>query len=214
MTSPVIIGICGGTGSGKTCITEAIRDQLGDELTIIAQDAYYKPFNRLQLEEKEKINFDHPNSLDMDLLISHVASLKNSVPIEMPIYDFVNYKRLEETITKNPNRIIIVEGILVFENAKLRRLLDIRIFVDTDADIRILRRIERDINERGRNLNSVIQQYRDTVRPMHIQFVEPTKRFADIIIPEGGHNQIAIDMVVSRIKAIMYGERIKKSPSS
>jgi uridine kinase len=203
MHDPFIIGIAGGTGSGKTCITDAIHEQVKDELTIISQDSYYKPFESLPLEERRKINFDHPNSLDMVLLIEHVRALKSKVPIEMPCYDFKNHCRKEETITKLPNPIIIVEGILIYENEELRNLMDVRIFVDTDADIRILRRIERDISERGRSLESIIEQYRETVRPMHIQFVEATKRFADVIIPEGGQNKIGIDMLVARIQAIL-----------
>jgi uridine kinase len=203
MHEPVIIGIAGGTGSGKTCITDAIHAQVKNELTIISQDSYYKPFINLPLEERSKINFDHPSSLDMDLLIQHVRTLKSKVPIEMPTYDFKNNCRKEETITRLPNPIIIVEGILIFENEELRNLMDIKIFVDTDADIRILRRIERDISERGRTLESIIKQYRETVRPMHIQFVEATKRFADVIIPEGGQNKIGIDMIVSSIQAIL-----------
>ncbi len=203
MQDPVIIGIAGGTGSGKTCITDAIHAQVKDELTIISQDSYYRQFRDLPMEERNKINFDHPNALDMDLLIKHVRALKSRVPIEMPCYDFKDHCRMDETITRLPNRIIIVEGILIFENEELRNLMDIKIFVDTDADIRILRRIERDISERGRTLESIIKQYYDSVRPMHIQFVEATKRFADVIIPEGGQNKIGIDMLVSRIQAIL-----------
>jgi uridine kinase len=203
MHEPVIIGIAGGTGSGKTCITDAIHEQVKDELTIISQDSYYKPFHNLPLEERSRINFDHPSSLDMDLLIQHVRALKSKVPIEMPCYDFKNHSRTDETITRLPNPIIIVEGILIYENEELRNLMDIKIFVDTDPDIRILRRIERDMSERGRTLESIIHQYLETVRPMHIQFVETTKRYADVIIPEGGQNKIGIDMLVSRIKTIL-----------
>ncbi|HNX01588.1 MAG TPA: uridine kinase, partial [Candidatus Cloacimonadota bacterium] len=156
MHDPVIIGIAGGTGSGKTCITDAIHEEVKDELTIISQDSYYKPFEGLPLEERSQINYDHPSSLDMDLLIQHVRALKSKVPIEMPSYDFKNHCRKPDTIRKIPNPIIIVEGILIYENEELRNLMDIKIFVDTDADIRILRRIERDISERGRTLESII----------------------------------------------------------
>jgi uridine kinase len=155
------------------------------------------------LEERHKINYDHPVSLDNELLISHLQTLKNNLPIEMPTYDFETHLRKQTTLTKNPSKIIIVEGILIFENPQLRQLMDIKIFVDTDADIRILRRIERDLQERGRDLQSIIKQYRETVRPMHIEFVEPSKKYADVIIPEGGHNKIGIDMIVTKILSIM-----------
>jgi uridine kinase len=200
---PVVIGIAGGTGSGKTTVTTAIRKQIADKVTLITQDAYYKNYPDLSYEERCKINYDHPETFDTELLIKHIKSLKNTVPISMPVYDYENHLRTEEIEPKKPAPIIIIEGILIFESPHLRDLMDIRIFVDTDADIRILRRIERDINERGRSLNSVIQQYRTTVQPMHIEFVEPTKRYADIIIPEGGYNTIAIDMIVAKIKSII-----------
>lgn len=200
---PVVIGIAGGTGSGKTTVTNAIRKQIADNVTLITQDAYYKNYPDLSYEERCKINYDHPETFDTELLIKHIKSLKNNVPISMPVYDYENHLRTEETEPKKPSPIIIIEGILIFESPQLRNLMDIRIFVDTDADVRILRRIERDINERGRSLSSVIQQYRTTVQPMHIEFVEPTKRYADIIIPEGGYNTIAIDMIVAKIKSII-----------
>jgi uridine kinase len=203
MTKPVIIGIAGGTGSGKSSIANAIQENVQQEITVITQDSYYKSFNNLPLEERHKINYDHPVSLDNDLLIKQLNTLKNNVPVEMPTYDFETHLRNEQTVCKNPSKIIIVEGILIFENPNLRNLMDIKIFVDTDADVRILRRIERDIQERGRNLQSIIQQYRDTVRPMHIEFVEPSKKYADVIIPEGGHNKIGIDMIVTKILSVM-----------
>ena len=203
MTKPVIIGIAGGTGSGKSTIANAIQENVQQEITVITQDSYYKSFDNLPLEERHKINYDHPVSLDNELLISHLQTLKNNVPIEMPTYDFETHLRNKKTLTKNPSKIIIVEGILIFENPQLRNLMDIKIFVDTDADIRILRRIERDIQERGRNLHSILKQYRETVRPMHIEFVEPSKKYADVIIPEGGHNKIGIDMIVTKILSIM-----------
>ncbi len=203
MPNPVIIGIAGGSGSGKSTIADAIQDEVKEHITVISQDSYYRSFINLSLEERDKINFDHPQSLDNDLFIEHLKALKNNVPIEMPIYDFATHLRTKNTISKQPSKIIIAEGILLFENKELRDIMDIKIFVDTDADIRILRRIKRDMQERNRSLESVIEQYETTVRPMHLEFVEPSKRFADVIIPEGGFNRIAIDMVVARIKYIV-----------
>ncbi len=203
MPHPIVIGIAGGTGSGKSTIAKIIRDNIKNNITVLTQDSYYRSFGHLSEKERDHINFDHPNSFDTKLLIEHLKALKNRVPINMPVYDFKTHLRKKETILKKPSKIIIVEGILIFENKELRNLMDIKIFVDTDADIRILRRIERDMKERGRTLQSIIEQYRDTVRPMHLEFVEPSKRFADIIIPEGGHNKIAIDLIVSKIKSIL-----------
>jgi len=203
MPNPVIIGISGGTGSGKTTITEAIEKEIGDEITLIPQDAYYKSFSHLSLEERHKINFDHPDSFDTELLIKHMKLLKDMIPVYMPCFDYTIHLRTTKTILKKPTKIIILEGILIFENKKLRDLMDIKIFVDTDADIRILRRISRDMKERGRSLDSIIHQYQDSVRPMHIKFVEPSKRFADVIIPEGGYNKVGIDMIVAKIKSIL-----------
>ena len=203
MPHPIVIGIAGGTGSGKSTIANIIQEQVKNNITVLTQDSYYKSFGHLSKKEREEVNFDHPHSFDTDLFIEHITMLKNRIPIEMPIYDFKTHLRKEKTIQKKPAKIVIIEGILIFENKKLRNLMDIKIFVDTDADIRILRRIERDIEERGRSLQSVIHQYRETVRPMHLEFVEPSKRFADIIIPEGGHNKIAIDLIISKIKNIL-----------
>ncbi len=208
--NPIIIGIAGGTGSGKTCITNAIQESISDHITVIPQDAYYKDFSELSFEQKNGINYDHPSAIDSELLINHVRALKDSVPVNQPIYDFKTHSRLSETIKVYPNSIIAIEGILIFENEELRKLLDIKIYVDTDSDIRILRRIERDMAERGRSLESIITRYRAMVRPMHIRFVEPTKRYADIIVPEGGQNKIAIDMITSRLKHILV-ERKKIS---
>ncbi len=203
MRTPVVIGISGGTGSGKSTITNAIRSEVEDKITTIPQDSYYKNFGQLSLEEREKINFDHPNTLDNELLIHHIHQLKEGKPIQMPVYDFKTHTRIKETITKNPTKLIIIEGILIFENVELRNMMDIKIFVDTNADIRILRRIQRDISERGRDFQSVVDQYLSTVRPMHIEFVEPSKKYAHVIIPEGGQNKIGIDMIVSKIKHII-----------
>ena len=203
MPAPVIIGISGGTGSGKSTIADAIQKEVKDNITIIMQDSYYKNFSHLLLEERSQINFDHPETLDTELFIKHIKLLKKNVPVEIPIYDFKTHTRTSKTVLKKPSKIIILEGILLFENEKLRNLMDIKIFVDTDADIRILRRIERDMNERGRDLDSIIKQYRETVQPMHIEFVEPSKRFANVIIPEGGFNKIGIDMIVAKIREIV-----------
>ncbi len=203
MTKPIIIGIAGGSGSGKTTITDEIKKVFGSKVSILMQDNYYRHFHTLSKDERQKINFDHPNSFDMDLLVDHLETLKNMIPIEMPIYDFKEHLRSEQTILIQPTHIIILEGILIFENARLRDLQDIRIFVDTDSDLRILRRIQRDMVERGRSLDSVINQYIETVRPMHIEFVEPSKRFADIIVPEGGFNKIAIDMIITKISDVI-----------
>ncbi len=203
MNTPVVIGISGGTGSGKSTITEAIQSEVKDKITIISQDSYYKNFGHLPFEERNKINFDHPNTLDNELLIEHIHQLKKNQIIQMPVYDFKTHSRLERTITKKPTKLIIIEGILIFENVELRNMMDIKIFVDTDADIRILRRIKRDMKERGRDFQSIVDQYHSTVRPMHIEFVEPSKKYAHVIIPEGGKNKIGIDMIVSKIKHIV-----------
>lgn len=211
MTRPFIIGIAGGTGSGKTSIVKAITKSFGGEhITVIPQDSYYKVFNNLTLSERNKINFDHPRSFDHELLIEHLKNLKNNVPIQMPIYDYKTHTRTEETILKPPNKIIILEGILIFADSKINDLLDIKIFVDTDADVRILRRIERDMKERDRSLESIIRQYRETVRPMHNKFVEPSKRFADVIIPEGSHNRIGVDMIISKVHHILRKHELKE----
>ncbi|MCF7858063.1 MAG: uridine kinase [Candidatus Cloacimonetes bacterium] len=203
MNTPVIIGISGGTGSGKSTITDAIRHKVNDMITIIPQDSYYKNFAHLPFSEREQINYDHPETFDNELLIEHLKLLKQDKPINMPVYDFKTHTRLKKTTPKKPSKLIIIEGILIFENVELRELMDIKIFVDTDADIRILRRIKRDIDERGRDFGSVVEQYLATVRPMHIEFVEPSKKYAHVIIPEGGRNTIGIDMIVSKIKQII-----------
>ena len=206
MPTPVIIGLAGGTGSGKSTITDAIRSEVKDHITLIPQDSYYKNFGLLPIEKRNKINYDHPDSFDNELLMEHLKLLKKNIPIQKPIYDFKTHSRIDKTTLIKPSKIIIVEGILIFENKQLRKLMDIKIFVDTDADIRILRRIERDINERGRSLESIVLQYRNTVQPMHIEFVEPSKRYADIIIPEGGENKIGINMIVTKINNILEGK--------
>ena len=204
MSNNIIIGIAGGTGSGKTTLAERIIEELNEpNVFIIKQDAYYKSYSALSFDERKNINFDHPDAFDTPLLIKHLKDLKADVPIDMPQYDFATHLRKKETIPISAHKVIMLEGILIFENKELRNLLDIKIFVDTDADVRILRRIKRDIQDRGRTFESVYNQYMNTVRPMHLEFVEPSKKYADIIVPEGGMNRIAIDMIVSKIKQIL-----------
>ena len=196
---PLIIGIAGGTGSGKTTLVERLREQFGDDISVLAHDSYYKAHHDLPLEERRLLNYDHPSSFDTDRMIADLEQLQAGRAIERPVYDFTIHDRTEETVTVEPNKVILVDGILVFEDPALRDLMDIKIFVDTDADVRILRRILRDVKERGRSLDSVVEQYLSTVKPMHEQFIEPSKRYADIIVPEGGQNLVAIMMIVQRI---------------
>jgi len=201
---PFVIGICGGTGSGKTTITNRLSRALADSgVLVLQQDHYYKDLSHLPLEERSTCNFDHPNALDTRLFIEHVKQLKEGKSIERPVYDFTQHRRLGETVRLESQPAILVEGILVFENEPLRNLMDIRIFVDTDADLRFIRRLVRDIRDRGRTLESVIEQYQKTVRPMHLEFVEPSKRYADIIIPEGGHNEVGIDLVIQKVRSLI-----------
>ena len=200
----IVVGIAGGTGSGKTTITQAIRQHFPDDVTVISHDNYYKAHNDMTYEERCSLNFDHPNAFDTDLLAEHLAALKRGESVECPVYDFTVHNRSENTLIIRPTRIIIVEGILIFADEILRNQMDIRIFVDADADVRILRRILRDVKERARSLDSVITQYLSTVKPMHEAFVEPSKRYADIIIPEGGQNPVAIEMVVKRLEAHLH----------
>lgn len=200
----IVLGITGGTGSGKSTISNAIIGALPqDKIAIIPQDAYYKAQNELSYEERIKLNYDHPFAFDLDLLCAHISALKKGRAVEMPIYDFKNYNRTSQTTLVSPKDIIILEGLMLFDDVRLRDLIDIKIYVDTDADLRILRRIKRDMLARGRSLDSVINQYLETVRPAHEQFIEPYKKYADIIIPEGGYNRVAIDMVVTKINAIL-----------
>lgn len=201
---PLIIGIAGGTGSGKTTVANSILAQVGQEnVSYIPHDAYYVDLADLPEIRRKQINFDHPDSLETNLMIEHVISLKEGKSIELPIYDFATHTRTTKTIPVYPNPIILVEGILIFTEPRLRELFDVKLFVDTDADIRLVRRIRRDITERGRTIENVLSQYENTVRPMHLEFVEPSKRYADVIIPEGGHNQVAMDMVVARINLLL-----------
>jgi uridine kinase len=202
--TPLVIGIAGGSGSGKTTVAQEILQRVGpDRIAYIQHDSYYKDLTGLPPAQRAEVNFDHPNSLETELLISHVEQLKNGQQIEVPIYDFSKHSRTEETFKVNPRGVIIVEGILIFVEAALRSLFDVKLFVDTDADIRLIRRLHRDITERGRTAESVIKQYQLTVRPMHLEFVEPSKRYADVIIPEGGFNAAALDMVVARIESLL-----------
>jgi len=205
VNKPIVIGITGGTGSGKSTVARAIYESLPEKnISIVEQDAYYKDQRHLTFEERTKTNYDHPLAFDTELLIVHLNDLLNNKPIEKPIYDFSLHIRREETITVEPRDIIILEGIMILEDKQLRDLMDIKIFVDTDEDVRVIRRIIRDIKERGRTLDSVINQYLTTVKPAHQQFIEPTKKFADIIIPEGGFNKVAIDIVVAKVKSVIY----------
>ncbi len=200
----LVIGIAGGSGSGKTTVAQEILQRVGPErIAFLQHDSYYKDLSGLPPAQKAEVNFDHPNSLETGLLIQHIASLRDGKPVEVPIYDFSTHSRTSQTFTVQPRGVILVEGILIFTEAALRDMFDIKIFVDTDSDIRFIRRLERDLAERGRTTESVIKQYQATVRPMHMEFVEPSKRYADIIIPEGGHNTAALDMVVARIEALL-----------
>ena len=202
-TAPLVIGIAGGSGSGKTTVAQTILQRVGtDRIAFLQHDSYYKDLRGLPPAQRNEFNFDHPNSLETDLLTRHIAALRNGKPVEVPIYDFSTDSRTSQSFTVQPRNVILVEGILIFTEAALRKLFDIKIFVDTDADLRFIRRLERDIHERGRTTDSVVKQYLHTVRPMHLEFVEPSKRYADIIIPEGGHNAAALDMVVARVEAL------------
>ena len=197
----MVIGIAGGTGSGKTTITKKLVQRFGGDVSVIYHDNYYKAHHNMPYEERAKLNYDHPDSFDTDILIEDIKQLRAGHSIKCPVYDYSIHDRTDRTITVRPTRVIIVEGILIFQSRELCDLMDIKIFVDTDADVRILRRIVRDVRDRGRSLDSVVNQYLTTVKPMHEQFVEPSKRNADIIIPEGGYNQVALEMVVERVRA-------------
>lgn len=206
--TPIVIGIAGGTGSGKTTVANVILDRVGARhIAYLPHDAYYKDLNDLPRVQRTTINFDHPDSLDTELLICHIRQLKDGQAIDMPVYDFKTHSRTQQIHHVEPQPVILVEGILIFAEAAMRPLFDVKIFVDTDADIRFIRRLQRDIEERGRTTQSVIQQYLTTVRPMHLEFVEPSKRYADVIIPEGGLNTVAMDMVVARLQALLRGNQ-------
>lgn len=206
---PIVIGVAGGSGSGKTSVTRAIIENFtGRSILMIEQDYYYKDQSHLPFEERLKTNYDHPLAFDNDLLLEHINRLLDYEPINKPVYDYALHTRSDEVILVEPKDVIILEGILILEDERLRNIMDMKLFVDTDADIRILRRLLRDINERGRTIESVIDQYVTVVRPMHNQFIEPSKRYADIIIPEGGQNHVAIDLMVTKIKTILEQKTI------
>jgi uridine kinase len=201
--APLVIGVAGGSGSGKTTVVRRIVDALGDaRVTVLEHDRYYRDRNDLRLEERAALNYDHPDSLETDLLVEHLNRLRGGQPIEAPVYDFARHARVATTESVAPRRAIIVEGILIYTDAALRSLMDVKVFVDTDDDTRFIRRLQRDIAERGRTVESVIDQYLGTVKPMHLEFVEPSKRYADIIVPLGGHNTVAIDMLLTLIRGL------------
>jgi uridine kinase len=206
----LVIGIAGGTGSGKTTVVRKIIDRLpADEVVVLPQDSYYRDSSHIPLEERFNINFDHPNSIEFDLLVEHVKELKNGNSIEQPIYSYLTCIRAEETVSISPRDVVIIEGILVLTHPELRDLMDLKIFVDTDPDDRLIRVINRDILERGRSATTVMERYQTTVKPMHLQFIEPTKRFADLIVPQGGDNEIAIDILTMYIEQNL-GVEVKK----
>ncbi len=201
---PIVIGVAGGSGSGKTTVTRSICERFSDKtILVVEQDAYYKDQSHLSFEERLQTNYDHPLAFDHDLLMEHVQKLIDMQPIEKPVYDYTIHTRSKKTVTVMPQQVIILEGILILEDQRLVELMDIKLFVDTDADLRIIRRLERDIKERDRSIDSVIDQYIREVRPAHLQFVEPTKRYADIIIPEGGQNHVAIDLLAAKVEQIL-----------
>ncbi len=199
-----IIGVAGGTGSCKSTLVKRLREAFeGDDVVTLCHDFYYKAHNELTYEERTKLNYDHPQAFDTQTLVEHLKALKNNVPIEHPVYSFVEHNRMEETVLVKPSRVIIVDGILIFENKELRDMMDIKVFVDTDADLRLARRILRDVCDRGRTMQSVIDQYVTTVKPMHEEFVEPSKKYADVIIPEGGFNSVAVSMLIENIRSLI-----------
>jgi uridine kinase len=200
---PLVIGVAGGSGSGKTTVVRRIIESIGDnQVTVLEHDRYYRDRNDLRLEERAALNYDHPDSLETDLLVRHLLDLRAGRAIEMPTYDFARHARQPDTVAALPRKAIIVEGILIFADAALRTLMDVKVFVDADDDTRFIRRLQRDLSERGRTVPSVIEQYLGTVKPMHLEFVEPSKRYADIIIPLGGHNTVAIDMLLTLIRSM------------
>jgi uridine kinase len=203
-TDPIVIGIAGGTGSGKTTVANVILRRVGkDRIAYLPHDAYYRELKDLPPNQRAAVNFDHPDSLESELMLAHIKQLKKWESVDLPVYDFSTHSRTKKTIRIGPQPVIIVEGILIFAEPKLREIFDVKIFVDTDPDLRFIRRLQRDIAERGRTMETVIQQYLTTVRPMHLEFVEPSKRYADVIIPEGGLNEVAMEMVIARIESLL-----------
>lgn len=200
MSKIIVIGIAGGSGSGKTTLMNNLIKRFQDDVTVLSHDNYYRPYEELSIEERKKVNYDHPDAFDTDMMIEHLRLLKAGQPIECPIYDYTTYSRCKETTRVEPRKVILVEGILIFENKLLCSLMDIKLFVDTDADVRLIRRIKRDVAKRGRSLDSVLTQYLATVKPMHEQFVEPSKKNADLVVLEGGKNLVALEMIIDRIQ--------------
>ena len=201
---PFVIGVAGGSGSGKTTVARNILEIAGRErVAHLLHDHYYKDLAQLSFDERAKVNFDHPDSLDNELFVQHLEALREWRPVECPLYDFKTHRRLDETVTIMPRQVVLVEGILIFADPRLRDLMDLRVFVDTDSDLRILRRIQRDVAERGRTIESVMQQYLETVRPMYNEFVAPSKKFANIVIPEGGMDQVAIDVLITKVESVI-----------
>jgi len=203
MEQRIVLGIAGGTGSGKTTLAKGIKDALEKDAVLLCHDFYYNKNADMPYDERCVLNYDHPESLETDLLIEHVNELREGRTVRRPVYSFVTHTRMEETIEVKPAKVIIIEGVLLFENPELRNVMDIKVYVDTDSDIRLSRRIKRDVNERGRSLNSVLDQYVNTVKPMHEQFVEPSRKYADVIIPEGGYNQVVLSMITDRLKSFL-----------
>ncbi len=200
MSDIIVIGIAGGSGSGKTTLMKNLIGRFQNDVTVLSHDNYYRPYAELSIEERQKVNYDHPDAFETELMIEHLKELKEGHSIECPIYDYTTYSRLPETTTVKPSKVILVEGILIFENKALCSQMDIKIFVDTDADVRLARRIKRDVNKRGRSIESVLSQYLGSVKPMHEQFVEPSKKNADLIVLEGGKNLVALEMIIDRIQ--------------
>lgn len=200
MSNIIVIGIAGGSGSGKTTLMKSLLARFQNDVTVLSHDNYYRPYEELSIEERKKVNYDHPDAFDTEMMIEHLRQLKAGKAIECPIYDYTTYSRTDETTRLEPSKVILVEGILIFENKVLCSLMDIKIFVDTDADVRLIRRIRRDVAKRGRSLESVLSQYLATVKPMHEQFVEPSKKNADLVVLEGGKNLVALEMIIDRIQ--------------
>lgn len=203
MLKTMVIGVAGGSASGKTTVAQKLKETFRDDVVLISHDDYYYAHDKLSLEARTRLNYDHPNAFETDLMIKHIRALRNGETICQPVYNYVVHNRSKDIKLVHPAKVIIIEGFLIYENKELRDLMDIKIFVDTDADERLIRRIMRDVKERGRSLESVIEQYQETVKPMHEQFVEPTRRYADIIVPQGGHNAVAMSMLMDKVKAII-----------
>ena len=204
----LVIGIAGGTGSGKTTLMNNIMERFAGKVTVLSHDNYYKRHDELTFEERSGLNYDEPDAIETSLMVEHLKALRNGQAIDCPVYDFTRHNRSDETIRLEPKQVIIVEGILIFENEPLRNLMDIRLFVDTDADVRLCRRIKRDVTKRGRTLESVLHQYQATVKPMHEKYVEPSKKYANLVIPEGGKNMVALDMILGRIQKHLDGSAV------